>query len=160
MSERMDSTRRSFLKNGAVLAAPLAAAVPSAVIADDGLKARLARLEDERAIRELHHAWLRDINAHDAQAGIHFDENVRGIAADHAAEPDAIEVASDGKKARGRYHCSVATADAIVEDSTIAQMAREQGGGFILRTERRVLRVEYVKMGGAWSVAKAEFSDA
>ncbi len=56
------STRRSFLKGGAVAAAPLAVAAGGAAMAEDGRKARLARLEDEAAIRELHQAWLRRIN--------------------------------------------------------------------------------------------------
>jgi len=46
----------------------------------------------------------------------------------------------------------------IAQDCTLAQMAREQGGGFVRRTERRVLNVEYSKVSGAWSIAKAEFA--
>ena len=33
-----------------------------------------------------------------------------------------------------------------------------QGGGFVRWTERRVLKVEYVKAGGAWTIAKVEFA--
>ncbi len=113
MNTDTTSTRRSFLKGGALLAAPLAAAVPAAIMADDELKARLARLEDEAAIRELHQTWLRRINtgAGDATASLYvnpeaaaLDQAVRGIAADHAGEPDAIEVAADRKRAAGRFH--------------------------------------------------------
>ena len=167
------STRRSFLKRGALLAAPLAAvAAPAAILADDELKARLARLENEAAIRELHQAWLRRINmrtdgtgAEDATASLFadsesaaFDQSVRSIAADHAGEPDTIEVAADGKRAAGRFHCAVEIETAIAQDSTLGQMAHAQGSGFVRRTERRVLKVEYVKTSGAWAIAKAELA--
>lgn len=178
-------TRRSFLKGGAVLAAPLAVALPAAVMADEGLKARLARLEDEAAIRELHQTWLRRINNnraddttrtgdatrtdHAARAGnaaelfansesAEFDRSVRGIAVDHAGQPDAIHIAEDGKSAAGRFHCAVEIETAIAKDCTLAQMAHAQGGGFVRRTERRVLKVEYVKTSGAWAIAKLEFA--
>jgi hypothetical protein len=170
MSKDTTSTRRSFLKRGALLAAPLAAvAAPAAILADDELKARLARLENEAAIRELHQIWLRAINtrAHDEAASLFadpkhdaFDPSVRSIAPDHAGEPDAIELAAEGKRAAGRFHCAVEIETAIAKDSTLAQMAHAQGGGFVRRIERRVLRVEYVKSAGAWAIAKAELAPA
>jgi hypothetical protein len=163
------STRRSFLKRGALLAAPLAAvAAPAAILADDELKACLARLENEAAIRELHQAWLRAINAGEGgdEAAFNFanarraafDPAVRSLASDHAGEPDAIEVAANGKRASGRYHCVIETETAIAQDSTLGQMAHAQGDGFVRSTGRRVLKVEYVKASGAWTIAKAEFT--
>jgi hypothetical protein len=160
MSKDTASTRRSFLKRGAMLAAPLAAvAAPAAILADDELKARLAKLENEAAIRELHQAWLRGINAGAGDAAhAAFDPSVRGIAPDHAGVPDAIELASDGKRATGRFHCEVEVETAIARDCTLGQMAHAQGSGFVRRTERRVLKVEYRKASGAWTIAKAEFA--
>ena len=168
MNKDNTSTRRSFLKGGALIAAPLAAvAAPSLVKADDELKARLAKLENEAAIRELHQTWLRRINtgAVDAAAPLFsfpesgtFDQAVRSIAADHAGQPDMIEIAADGRSAAGRFHCAVEIETAIAQDCTLAQMARQQGSGFIRRTERRVLNVEYVKASGAWAIAKIEFA--
>ncbi|MGA8768522.1 MAG: hypothetical protein WB559_16005 [Candidatus Acidiferrales bacterium] len=167
------STRRSFLKGGALLAVPLAATVPAAVMADEELKARLARLEDEAAIRELHQTWLRRVNARvddttgegDAATqlfadpkGVAFDQAVRSIAADHTGQPDSIEVAADGNSAAGRFQCAVEIEATIAQDCTLAQMAHAQGGGFVRRTERRVLKVEYVKASGAWAIAKVEFA--
>ena len=175
MKKQPDSTRRSFLKKGALLAAPLAAAaVPAAIVADDGLKARLARLEDEAAIRELHQSWLRQINGAAVNAGAigaprpllsnskgaAFDRLVRRIALDHTGEPDAIDLAADGKSATGRFHCAVEIETALPQDCTLAQMAHAQGSGFLCRTERRVLQVAYVKVGGDWSIAKAELTPA
>jgi hypothetical protein len=145
--------------------------VPAAVVADDGLKARLAKLENEAAIRELHQAWLRRVNARtddgtrtDAASlfadpeGVAFDQAVRSIAADHAGQPDAIEVAADGKSAEGKFHYAVEIEITIAQDCTLAQMAHAQGGGFVRRTERRVLKVEYVKASGAWAITKVEFA--
>jgi len=167
MTRDSTSTRRSFLKGGALLAAPLAAAAPATILADDGLKARLARLEDEAAIRELHQIWLRRINAGAGNTitppfvdpkGATSDQAVRTIAADQTGQPDVIEVAPDGKSATGWFRCAVEVETTIPQDCTLARMAHAQGGGFVCRTERRVLKVEYVKACAAWAIAKVEFA--
>jgi len=167
MSTNTTSNRRSFLKRGALLAAPLAAAAP-AVLADEAhaLKARLAKLEDEAAIRELHQNWLRRINAGDRDAAkppfadtqdMALDSAARSVAANHSAEPDVIEIASDSNSASGRFHCLLEIESTIPQDCTLAQMAHEQGSGFIRRTQRGVLKVEYAKTFGAWTIAKIKF---
>lgn len=169
MTAKKTSSRRNFLKRSALLAVPLATAAPAVVMADDGLKSRLAKLENEAAIRELHQTWLRRINtgAVDRAKALFadpniaaFDPTVRRIAADHAAELDAIEVAQDGKTATGRFHCSVEIETPIAQDCTLAQMARAQGTDFVRRTERRVLNVRYVKASGSWAIVRAEFASA
>ncbi len=160
------STRRTFLKNGALLAVPLAAAGPVAVAADDSLQARLAKLEDEAAIRSVHHDWLRRINSGEPEiapllvnsAGPGLAQAVRGVAPDHAGEPDLIELAGDGQSAFGRFHCLVQIETMLAKDSTLAQMAHAQGAGFVSRTERRILYVRYAKTGGAWVIAHAELA--
>jgi len=152
MTKTNPSSRRAFLKTGALLAAPLAAA-PAVALAADGTKARLQKLEDEAAIRDLHQNWLRKINAGERDAAL--GESVRRIATDHV-EPDAIDLAADGKSATGRFHCAVDVEDALPTDTTIAQMAHAQGHGFISRTERRILKVDYAKTHGAWTIRKAE----
>lgn len=164
MTAKNTSTRRAFLKNSAFLAVPLTVAVPAAVIADDGLKARLARLEDEAAIRNLHQDWLRQINTavSAAESLLEGDSTegaptVRGIAADHAGQPDAIEVAADGKSAIARFHCIVETETAIPRDCTLAQMAHAQGDGFVRSKDRRILNVKYAKTGDTWAIAKTGF---
>ena len=151
------STRRALLKGGALLAAPLAAGAATAAIADDGHRARLARLEDEAAIRDLHQAWLRRINTGVAGHAA-LDKAIRSLATNHAGESDAIEVAADGQTAAGRFHYTVEIETEIPKDSTLAQMAHAQGGGLIRHTERRVLRVAYVKASGVWAMGKVEFS--
>jgi hypothetical protein len=163
MIKETASTRRSFLKSGALLAAPLAAvAAPAAVMADGELQARLARLENQAAIRELHQTWLKRINigAGDAAtplwAGPAGNQAVRSIVADHVGEPDAIELSADGQSATGRFHCAVEIETTIAQDCTLARMAHAQGGGFVRRTERRVLEVHYVRASGGWAIAKVE----
>lgn len=170
MTKDTASTRRSFLKSGAMLAAPLAAvAAPAVAIADDELKSRLAKLENEAAIRELHQIWLRRINTatRDAASSLFadpkaakFDPSVRSIAADHIGQPEEINIAVDGKTAAGRYECTVEIEAEIAQDCTLARMAHAQGGGFVRRTERRILKIEYVKTSGAWAISKVEFTPA
>lgn len=160
-----NATRRSFLKSGALLAVPLAAAAaPAAIAADDSLKSRLARLEDEAALRDLHDAWLRQFNAGAADAtpllaessGAAHGQAIRRMAPDHAAGPDAFDIAPDGKSASGRFHCVVEIETPIARDSTLAEMAHAQGAGFVSRTDRRLLRVSYAKRSGGWAIASAE----
>src|SRR5690606_14624017 len=63
MDKLSATDRRSFLKSSALIAAPVAAvAVPAAAFADDGSRARLARLEDERSVEALHRQFLRHLN--------------------------------------------------------------------------------------------------
>jgi len=172
MTNKPSSSRRTFLKRGAILAVPLAAAAtPAAALADDGLRSRLAKLEDDAAIRGLHQNWLREINnANHGEAGetvaprfanpeaAVVGQRLRRVAADHGREPDVIEIAPDGKRASGRFHCIVETETPIAKDCTLAQMAHAQGSGFVHRTERRVLKVDYAKANGAWSIAKVELA--
>ncbi|HEX5418548.1 MAG TPA: hypothetical protein VFY39_00980, partial [Gammaproteobacteria bacterium] len=127
-------------------------------LAGDESRARVQRLEDEAAIRDLHQRWLRKINAGERDAAL--GEAVRRIAADYAGKPDAIELAADGKRAAGRFSCVVGLEEALAKDSTLAQMAHAQGAGFVSRTEQRVLDVAYAKTAGAWAIASATFSRA
>ncbi len=167
MSSERASTRRAFVKGGAILAAPLAAAAPTLAMAEDGRKTRLTRLEDEAAIRDLHQAWLRRVNTGEDAASLFADPRsagldaaVRSLAADHAGAPDAVELAADGRSAAGRFACVVETEADLGEDCTLAQMAHAQGGGFVRQTERRVLKADYVRTGGAWAIAKVGFAAA
>jgi hypothetical protein len=152
MTKDKTSTRRSFLRGGALLAAPIAAAaVPAVALADDRLKARVERLENEAAIRELHQSWLRQVNTDECHALL--DDAVRRITADHAGVPDRIEIAADGRSAVGYFECAVELEARLTTDCTLAQMAHAQGHGTLRRTERRALRVEYTNISGTWKIA-------
>lgn len=158
------SSRRSFLKGGAIIAAPLAVAMPAAAIAADGRAERLRRLEDEAAIRALHQDWLRRVNARgpadalfvDASAARCLDDAVCAIAPDHAAEAERIDIAEDGKRATGRFTCLIETETRLLPENTFAQMALAQGGGVTRTSERREVRADYVKLGQSWAIAKIE----
>jgi hypothetical protein len=152
MTKDNTSTRRLFLKSGALLAAPIAASVPAAALADDGLKARVMRLTDEAAIRELQRSWLRRVSA--GERGVLLDAAVRRITADHAGAPDKIALAADGRSAVGQFDCVVEVETPLSRDCTLGQMAHAQGSGMLCRTERRRLTIDYAKTAVGWEIAK------
>ena len=148
MSEDSISTdRRSFLKTGAIAAAPLAAMAPVAALADDGSKARLARLEDERAIEALHRKVLRQPPA--------LGDEVRAVRQDHEA---TIEIAEDGRTATSRCRCCVERDTAFTGESTVERMARFQGHGSHRHGEERVLVAEYVKNSEGWRIDRVRLA--
>lgn len=149
-----NSSRRSFLKAGALVATPLAVGLPAVALAKEGQgDAKLSRLEDDAAIRRLHQDWLRQ-----AHRGAQIDPSLHSIAPDPAGAPDAIEIAADGTRASGRYACTVETITALALDSTFAQMAHAQGGGSARTSERLILKVDYAKTADGWQVAGTRFA--
>ena len=165
MTDNSTSTRRRFLKGGALLAAPIAAASIGAVAlagdrSGDSLQSRLTRLEDEAAIRELHRSWLRRFNSGEREAQIdpqlapQPDSSVRRITAHHAGAPDRIDIAAGGLSAVGYFDSTVELETPLARDSTLAQMAHLQGNGTVRRIERQLLTVSYTRTGGAWAMRK------
>jgi hypothetical protein len=153
MSNDVSSTRRTFLRSGVLLAAPVAAAAaPIAALAGDDPKARLTRLEEEAALRALHESWLRRVNAGERDAVL--DDAVCRITADHTGTPDRIEIAADGRSAVGYFDYVVELQTPLAKESTLARMAHAQGHGSLRCTERRMLTVDYTKTGGSWEIAK------
>jgi hypothetical protein len=163
-NELSATDRRSFLKTGALLAAPIAAVVPAAALADDGSRTRLARLEDERAIEALHRSFLRHVNGSGDCAAlvtssdaIELDDGLRSIA-EHPAHEPSVELSEDGLSATARCDCRVELETDFTGDSTIEQMARFQGQGSHRHAEERVLATEFVKGKHGWQIAKARFA--
>ena len=165
MSENRTSTdRRSFLKAGAIVAAPLAAAAPVVALADDGSRARLARLEDERAIGALQRKFLRHLNGA-ADCGkfiassdaVNLGQGLRAIAEDAGHEAE-LALADDGLSATARCHCRVEWEIEFTGDSTLERMARFQGQGSHRHAEERVLATDYVKGKDGWRIASARFA--
>ena len=165
MSENRTSTdRRSFLKAGAIVAAPIAAAAPVVALADDGSRARLARLEDERAIGALQRKFLRHLNGA-ADCGefiassdaVDLGEGLRAIADDLGHEAE-LALADDGLSATARCHCRVEWEIEFTGDSTLERMARFQGQGSHRHAEERVLATDYVKGKDGWRIASARFA--
>jgi len=160
MSEKIPATdRRSFLKTGALVAAPLAAIAPVAALADDGSRAKLARLEDERAIEALHRAFLRRLNGKGVEACGEFglDEALSSLADDPADEP-RIAFGDDGRRATARRACKVELEAHFTGDSTLERMARHQGHGSHRHEEARVLVADYVKGQDGWAIERLRFA--
>jgi len=159
MTTSTTSTRRSFLKGGVLLAAPIGtAAVSAAVMADGTLHDRVAHLEAAAAIRTLHDSWLRQVNA--GERGAQLDAAVHRITADHAGAADRIELAADHRSAVGYFDHTVEFETPLPKDSTLAQMAHAQGHGVMRRTERRLLRIDYAKAHGGWQIAQVTLATA
>jgi len=158
----MDSatSRRSFIKASALAAAPLAVAAPVAVLAEDGTRARLTRLEDERAIENLHRAFLRRINGQGdcgkyvaAGDAVTLEPGVRAIA-DDPAHDGTLELAPDGRNATARRPVLVEIDTDFTGHTTVEKMTRFQGHGRHRRRESRVMLTNYVKMADGWRIAR------
>jgi ketosteroid isomerase-like protein len=171
MSEESKSTRRSFLKGGAIIAAPLAAigAPAAAALAGNGDRDRLARLKDEKAILSLHGNWLRLVNAGDYAGAtkLYADDRcncaLAGIAsvAAHQEDGESFDFARDGNRASATYAATVEVETAIAPDHTLAQMLHAQGEGMVRTSERRTLRTDYIRTHeGGWAIAKLDFERA
>lgn len=170
MSSRVVSTRRRFFtKTGAALTAPLAFATAGASEnrnqENAALKARLAELEDANAIRELQLSYFRHVNigAREAAAVLFadparasFDDSIRGL----SAEALDVDVAADGSTGASRIRCTVSLETPIEPRCPLVDMAREQGGGVVRWSERRVLETVYVKQGGVWKIERLAYRPA
>ena len=162
--DKTTTSRRSFLKTGAVVAAPLAIAAPVAALADDDSSARLARLEDERAVEALQRKFLRHLNGTDecgefiaSSGAVDLGEGLRAISGDIGHEVEVV-LAEDGRSASARCTCRVERETEFAGDSTLEQMARFQGQGSHRFAEERVLATEFVKGTQGWRIAAARFA--
>jgi ketosteroid isomerase-like protein len=173
MSEESKSTRRSFLKGGAMVAAPLAmiGAPAAAALTGSGDRDKLAQLEDEKAIRNLHGNWMRLVNAgnYAAAAKLYADDKcncaLAGIASVMTDQNDgdalAFAFARDGNRASATYAATVDVETAIAPDNTLAQMLHAQGEGMIRTSERRTLRMDYTRTPeNGWAIANLAFERA
>lgn len=165
------STRRSFIQTaGAALSAPLAVAaatVPaSAAPAEEDPNARLAYLEDLHAIRELNQEFARHVNAGATDAvGALFasardaaiDPGIRAIVTDAFGAHDVIEVAADRQTATALLHCTVRMETEIGPICPLVEMAKQQGGGVVRRTERGIFEHAYVRHEGIWKVQRSAY---
>ena len=139
--------RRSFLKSGAIAAAPFAAVVPGAAMAMDDSAAKLARIEDERAVEALHRRTFRSL---DTRA---LDKNIVALTSDAAAEPQ-VALAPDGRSATVGHACRAEMEVATAGETTVEQMTRFQGHGAGRASAQRTLVAEYTRTRDGWDVAK------
>jgi hypothetical protein len=157
MMDKNTTSRRSFLKAGAIVATPVVAIAPVAVLADDGSRARLVRLEDERAIETLHREFLRGLNGGQNRPGVDLGEGLHSIAGDPATDT-VIELAEDGHTAHARHACLIERQTEFTGHSTLERMARFQGQGSHVHEEHRVLATELVKGKDGWRIARASLA--
>ena len=162
--DKTTTSRRSFLKTGAVVAAPLAVAAPATALAADDSRARLVRLEDERAVEALQRKFLHHLNgANDcgefiaSPDAVDLGEGLRSIAEDVSREA-SLELAEDGRTAHARCACRIEREAEFAGDSTLERMARFQGHGSHRFAEERVLATEFVKGKDGWRIAAARLA--
>jgi hypothetical protein len=165
------STRRSFIQTaGAALSVPLAAVAASAPVnaaeESDSSEVRLARLEDLNAIRALNVEYARHVNAGSREAiaalfahpsDAHVDPDVSGIGPDGFGEHDVIEIGPDRQTATALLYCTLHMESAIGPDCPLVDMARQQGGGVLRRTERGVFEHAYVRRNGIWKIQRSAY---
>jgi hypothetical protein len=162
--------RRRFIRTaGVALSAPLAAAAvaqAAPVTEGDGLRARLARLEDLDALRALTRAWLRHLRDGDVEAAAAlFTDPAAGTVGgltgrsriERTSDDDALVVAGDGRSATARIACTVATESPLEADCTLVEMAQLQGGGVVRRVETGALEAEYVRRPDGWRIARVVY---
>jgi hypothetical protein len=156
-------SRRAFIRTtGAALSVPLAAAaatVPIGAAGGDAPSARLAMLEDLEAIRALNQAFARLVS--EGEAGdIGIDSSIRSVVAHEFGERDLITIAADRQTATGVMHCTVQIATPIGPTCPLVEMAREQGGGVVIRTEIGVFENEYSRRGEDWTIQRSTYRPA
>jgi hypothetical protein len=164
------ATRRRFFGHaGTALLAPLAAApaLAGTSATDETGARRLADLEAADAVRALQRRYIRLVNAGPRselaalfadQAAAALDTELRRIAPEATLEP-SITVDASGTVVAS-WPCSVELATPIAGDATLVEMARLQGDGVVLRTERRILDGLYANDGAEWKIVRLTFRPA
>lgn len=155
MGKNSTSSRRMFLKGGALLAAPLAAGAAGAMaLAGENLNPGSTHQEDVAAIRQLHQSWLWQVNAGERPSQL--EGNVYRIATSSAGTAGSVTIAADGRRAVGHFEHLVELETLLIPDSTLAQMAHIQGDGKVRYTELRRVSVNYHKFGSVWQIATVD----
>lgn len=159
----MSSTdRRNFLKVGALAATPVVMLAPAAAFADDGAHARLARLEDEKAIADLTRAFLRRFNGKNAAAcgefvassdAICFEGDLRSVAEDMGEDAE-IELTADGSGATYRRACTIERSTDFAGNSTTEKMARFQGQSGATHRQPGLLDAQFARTVEGWKITK------
>ena len=137
------STRRAFLKTGALFAVPLAAPAVAAI---------RQRVDDETAIRAAHEAWLRDVNR-GAVALMASGALVLSIVPD--GEPNRVKLA--GARASCRFACTLEIERPRPTGGTFAQMALLQRNAST-GTERSTMTADYAMREGRWVITTVDVS--
>ncbi|MCB2066721.1 MAG: hypothetical protein KDE15_08800 [Erythrobacter sp.] len=156
----MTSTRRDALKLGALAAAPIAALAPVAALAADDSAARLARLEDERAVAGLVRMFVRRFNGDGdcssfvaSSSAIRIDPQVCHIREDAGHDP-LLAFAADGNSATWQSRAQVDLQTNFAGDSTLEKMARFQGQGSAVTRASRQIDASLSRSGQGWTITR------
>jgi len=120
---------------------------------------RLARLEDVNALRALNQAFAQQVNAGTAHT-LGIDPAIGNLVTADFGERDVIDVALDRQTATGVMHCTVTIETAIGPSCTLVEMAREQGGGVVRRTEAGIFEIAYERRDGVWTIRSSVYRPA
>ncbi len=147
--------RRNFLKAGALAATPVAALAPAAALAADDTRERLARLEDEQAIRQAARRFMRSLGVREARR-LDLGEDIARLSEDSASDPLV-----DLPEARGHatYRAQVKVHRLARHDgeTTIEKMVRFQGQPSSAHVDISRLELALDQQGGEWNVTTARF---
>lgn len=87
-----------------------------------------------------------------------IDPAIRSVALHDFGERDVISLSPDGQTAVSVMHCSVELEIAIGPICPLVEMAREQGGGFVRRSECGMFEQSYVKRDRVWTLQRSIYS--
>lgn len=168
MTGKSMTSRRSFLKSGAVVAAPVAIIATPALAAgmeEDALRSRLARMEDSRAIETLNRRFVHHFNAADRRglAGLFADgrapelgQGIAGLVVEEGAQAPEILLTADGNRASATYACRAEVEQALEGSDTLMQMARLQGNSAHRMHQPGQLKADYVRRPEGWVIERIQ----
>jgi hypothetical protein len=74
--------------------------------------------------------------------------SIRNVAAADLVSRILVEIAADRQTATGLMHCTVQIETVIGPSCPLVEMARQQGGGVVKRSENGVFESAYVRRDG------------
>jgi len=92
----------------------------------------------------------------------HFSRGVTGKRIEPAPgfqteEQETIEVVSNRKTAKARFHFSMQVGEPMTGNSSLVELARLQGGGIVKWWEGGICEASYVKVGESWKIRRLEY---
>jgi hypothetical protein len=82
---------------------------------------------------------------------------VHGFLLDQTQEQDVVDVATDRKSAKARFHCLMQAGAQVISDLPMMEMARQQGQGVLQWWEGGIYENSYVRDGGVWKIKRLDY---
>ena len=82
---------------------------------------------------------------------------VHGFLLDQTQEQDVVGVAPDRKSANARFHCLMQVGAKVVSDSSMMEMAHQQGQGILQWWEGGIYENSYVKDNDIWKIKRLDY---